>query len=81
MRGNYWRLGAPNENALTNQALVPAGDSYLLDIKIDDGKPVTGLVQARDGEGALQGDCISETEYATGTNISGSPSCVLAFVF
>jgi hypothetical protein len=79
--GNYWRLGAPNENALTNQALVPAAESYLLDIKIDDGKPVTGLVQARDGEGVVQGDCISANEYATATANSGAPSCVLGFVF
>ena len=79
--GNYWRLGAPNPNSLTSHALVPAADSYLLDVKVDDGHPLTGLVQARDGDGVDPGDCIGPRGYATSSANSGSPSCVLAFVF
>ena len=81
LSGNYWRLGAPDENALTTQALIAADESYLLDAKIDDGRPVTGLVQASEGEGAMDGDCVSAGEYATGTVNAGQPSCVLGFVF
>ncbi len=79
LRGNYWRLGAPNETALTTEALIPADEAYLLDIKIDDGRPVSGLVQADDGAGTLEGTCIIDGAYATVA--AGAPACVLGFVF
>lgn len=77
--GNYWRLGSPDAAALSTQALVPADEAYLLDIKIDDGRPGSGLVQAGDGGGAPQGACINNGDYATVA--AGAPACVLGFVF
>ena len=77
--GNYWRLGTPDSAALSTQALVPADEAYLLDIKIDDGRPGSGLVQAGDGGGAPQGACVNNGDYATVA--AGAPACVLGFVF
>jgi len=79
--GNYWRLGAPNEAALTTQGLIAPNESYLLDIKIDDGSPISGMIQAREGDGVADGGCLSGQEYATGTPASGGSFCVLGFVF
>lgn len=79
MVGNYWRLGSPDVGGLSVQGLVPADESYLLDIKIDDGRPGSGLVQAGDGAGSPQGTCVSDGDYATAAG--GTAACVLGFVF
>jgi len=79
LRGNYWRLGAPDENALTTVALLPADEAYLLDLKIDDGRPNTGLVQAGDGAGPGATPCERDGQYLTAAG--GAPACVMGFAF
>jgi len=81
LRGNYWRLGAPDPSALTTMALMPADESYLLDAKIDDGKPTTGLMQAGQGGGGPGEPCQENGEYATADARGSDPSCLLGFMF
>jgi prepilin-type N-terminal cleavage/methylation domain-containing protein len=79
LRGNYWRLGAPDENALTTIPLMTADEAYLLDLKIDDGRPTTGLMQAGEGAGPGGAPCVVDGDYNTA--VAAGPACVLGFAF
>lgn len=75
LKGLWLALGAA-QGVHGNGALLTPEQAYTLDKKGDDGNPLHGRIQAREGAGIPKGKCIKNGTYNTDTK---EPACVLYF--
>ena len=71
-----WLILGNAQGTHGNGALLTPEQAYILDKKGDDGNPLHGRIQAREGVGTPKGKCIKNGTYNTDTK---EPACVLYF--
>jgi prepilin-type N-terminal cleavage/methylation domain-containing protein len=74
-QGNYMYFGQYNSNNPTDIQILAGVDAYSIDIKMDDGIPITGKVGATDN---LANICVAASKYNLTTS---GPLCTMMFFY